>query len=401
MRNWRWRLLSLWIVLMASMPAAEAEDVIVGRADADASGGWPVALWVTDGKRSHFIVRAPRSQLGQLPGKSWRKSASQALMDLERFGAPRLKEYLEGPSCPDVLNWGADLPPSPSSTHWLGERLRLNQPACPTGRCDDPAWHIDLPEGDASALPLRQLLPGLAAQHADWLVLYVVSPTDYPVLSDMPRLRPPDWMDPFTAIPAAAAERFPAISAAFLQHNADLQGLAGVSVLMSSERVGAVQPIKYIRSWAATSEQRRSLGLTAASLQRLRIDRLLVRLVPADRPSHLRLRAAETYEYLEDMVALTSQAVDRESCGRRLSALDCSPACKQQTDRLSRDQRAFDADILQLSPTDRLAACMAACDEQKREGLARRSAETERRQQQAWRNLEKLTGRSAASWMAR
>lgn len=44
-----------------ALAQAMTPDVVLARADAEASGGWPVVLWVVDGDRSSVVISAPRA----------------------------------------------------------------------------------------------------------------------------------------------------------------------------------------------------------------------------------------------------------------------------------------------------------------------------------------------------
>ncbi|MBN8506076.1 MAG: hypothetical protein J0L58_16545 [Burkholderiales bacterium] len=183
-----------WPVAAHTTESDPYVERVLGRADADASGGWWVALWVIDGDRSHFVVSAPRSELGDLPDARWTPVDAQALMSLEYFGAPRLLAMSDVSACPVTLRWGQALPPPPNG-HWSGERIELQHSSCLTGSCSQrQAWRIELPPGHAKTLPLAQLLPGLAMKEPQWLALHVASAATSPHLSGLRELVvPPEW----------------------------------------------------------------------------------------------------------------------------------------------------------------------------------------------------------------
>ncbi|RZL38338.1 MAG: hypothetical protein EOP35_06045 [Rubrivivax sp.] len=388
--------------------------VVVGRADADASGGWPVALWVIDGLRSHVIVRAPREQLGR---QAWRPADAQALMALERFGAPRLKRVPEPSPCPAELGWGAIVYP-PTDAHFPGERDELAHAPCGAGRCNGKAWRLDLPAAYPAALPLAALWPLLAAARPEWLVLYVVVPRQGSLtLTGISQLRVPDglraqrsfdqWRE--FQMPAQAAAHFPAIHTALLEQAASGQGLAQATVLMRSDLVSAVRPARYIGGWASTQAQRRALGLDGDSVRDHDMARLLLRVMPADRPPVLRPEgvAWQTAETFDGLRAMQLRRETPAACRAALSAMNCEAACESKVASMHEPPRwgfYTDKSLEILAPDQRLPACLRSCQAQKGpsdEALQRRFDTIAERQQQAWRWVEQMTGRSAADWQAR
>lgn len=331
-----------------------APDVIVGRADADASGGWPVMLWVVDGERSHVIVRAPRQRLGQLP---WRPADAQALMSLERFGAPKLTQE-PGPSrCAAGRGSAAAVEPSQP---WAAKSHddSVAHPACGAGDCGRSAWRVDLPPRTGEELPLARLMPGLAAKRPEWLVLYVVSPLPALPLAGLVQLSLTDalrgprsqaqWSQ--LRLPAEAASRFPAIHTALLEQAAADQGLANASVLMRADDVTQVWQGASVGPWDGSEAQYRALGMqSSATTGGSAIVRLLLRLMPGDRPGVLQPQAS----------AWQAQASHAETLWALMPA-DEAPATLQQR-----------------------------CDD------------LVERQHQAWRWVEQMTGRPADSWRAR
>lgn len=327
----------LAVPVVAMIPAP---DVIVARADADASGGWPVALWVVGAERSQLIVRAPREQLGRGP---WQRADARALMALERFGAPTLTRRANPYACTRGLP---------------AEGRELAHPPCRSGRCDGAAWRADLPGESGSTLPLRQLWPGLGAQRPQWMVLYVVTAWGSLPLKDVPQLHLADalrgprsqaqWSQ--LQLPAEAAARFPEIHATMLEQAAQDQGLADVSAVMRADVLD--------RGWqAGDARQLRALGLADTSVSGLHIVRLLLRLQPGDRPARLVLDVGPWPAMAES--------------GERLYALEPHPPASELCDGESAPTR-----------------------QQRVETFAQR-------QRQAWRWVEQMTGRPAASWQAR
>lgn len=413
-RCMRW-LVALLACCMAvpSRAGPPAPDVVVGRADADASGGWPVALWVMAGERSHLIVRAPREQLG---GQAWRPADAQGLMALERFGAPRLTLLPAPHPCSTELSWGALISPPPNA-HFPGERDELAHAACGAGHCSEEAWHLDLPATTPAALPLAELWPGLAAAGPEWLVVYVVGPTEGSLaLAGVPQLRVPDglhmqrsfeqWRE--IRMPAQAAASFPDIHTALLEQEARNQGLAQSTVLMRSDSVSAVRPPRYIRGWASTEAQRQGLGLSGDSVEDHHIVRLLLRVVPADRP--LLLQPADvpgqTAETFADLHAVQLRPETPASCRAALSKMNCEAACDSKVASMKKPPRwGFYADkaLVTLAANQRRPACLRACQAQKDppdKELQQRFDTNAERQQQAWAWVESMTGRPAASWRA-
>lgn len=387
--------------------------IVVGRADADASGGWPVALWVMADERSHLIVRAPREQLG---GQAWRPADAQALMALERFGAPRLELSPEPHPCPTDLRWGALIYPPPNA-HFPGERDELAHAACGAGRCSGEAWRLDLPAASSAALPLAELWPGLAAAGPEWLVVYVVGPTKGSlILTGIPQLRVADglrmqrsfeqWRE--FRMPAEAAASFPAIHAALLEQAARNQGLAQATVLMRSDSVSAVRPPRYIRGWESTEAQRQALGLAGDSVRNHDAARLLLRVLPTDRPLQLQPAGVpwQTAETFADLRAVQLRPETPASCRAALSTMNCEAACDSKVASMKEPPRwGFYADqaLVTLAADQRRPACLRSCQAQKDPSdkvLQRRFDAIAERQRQAWAWVEAMTGRPAASWRA-
>lgn len=408
-------LVAVLICCLAVPSRAEPQepDVVVGRADADASGGWPVALWVIDGQSSHLIVRAPREQLG---GQAWRPADAQALMALERFGAPRLVLSPEPHPCPTELRWGALIYPPPNA-HFPGERDELAHAACGAGRCSGEVWRMDLPAASPAALPLAELWPGLAAAGPQWLVVYVVGPAKGSLtLAGIPQLRVADglrmqrsfeqWRE--FRMPALAAASFPAIHTALLEQAARDQGLAQATVLMRSDSVSAVRPPGYVRGWASTEAQRQALGLAGDGETNHNIARLLLRVMPADRtllqPVGVPWQTAET---IADLRAVQLRPETPASCRAALSTMNCEAACDSKVASMKEPPRwGFYADqaLVTLAADQRRPACLRSCQAQNDpsdKALQQRFDAIAERQQQAWRWVEQMTGRPAAQWQAR
>lgn len=411
MRGWvLWLLLAMCAGWPAGGNAQTDGTLIVGRADADASGDWPVALWVVDGGRSRFIVRAPRRQLGRQP---WRPADAQALMQLERFGAPPLLQSMDTYPCPSDLRWGQVV--SIPEAHEPGEREALAHSACGARDCGGAAWQVALPDA-GDALPLGQLLPGVAADQPEWLVLYVVSRLEYPLPRGVAQLRVADalrgerslaqWSQ--FRLPMAAAASFPAIHTALLERAAQDQGLAQASVLMRADLVSLVRPPRLIRGWESSEAQRRALGVAGDAVQGHSIMRLLFRLMPADRPRVLQLEGVpwQTAERVDRLSALTPWPETPASCRRRLSAMNCQAACERRVAAMAQEPGGSfyaDASINSLTPAQRLPACVKVCESRGAPSdaeLQRRFDAIEERQRQAWRWVEQMTGRPADSWQA-
>jgi len=402
-------------LLAAPSWAQDGRDVIVGRADADASGGWPVALWMVDGDHSSLIVRTERGRLGALPDADWRAVDAQALMSLERFGAPKMQRWQDADPCPAALRWGRPVEPAPNA-HWPGERDELQHPPCGAGDCGSPAWRVALPAGEV--LPLARLLPGLAAERPQWLVLYVVHAHRVAGLRGVARLQVPRSLQATTEqlytapsmLPAAAASQFPAIHAAMLEHAADAQGLARRSVLMRIDSVGAVSPPRYLPVWTGSAEQRKALGLDGEALRDYEIVRLLLRLEPGDSPAELTLQPGRqsAEEWFMPLQALQPRAGDLPSCRSRLAELACQPACIERVAQVGKASKRWfyegGATIEPMGPGERMQACQQACEQQKSrlsEAMQRNFEARAARQQQGWQRIEALTGRPASNWQAR
>lgn len=410
--TWRRRWVQFWLTAVLVLPVhaqMPEPDLVLGRADADASGGWPVALWVIDGDKASFIVSAPRNELGELPGARWTPVDAQALMSLERFGAPQLHAQTDADPCPAALSWGRAMV-IPPNAHWPGERVELRHAACSTRDCAQrQAWRIELPPGSGETLPLAQLIPGLVSHGSQWLVLHVASRHSWPGLAEVrelvvpPALRLSVGWDREPVLPLSSAQYFPAIHEALLLHAARGQKLDSVSTLLHNNATGAVAYRGYVRNWDASEAQREALGLQSPSLLRGGyMTRLLLRLQPSDLPATLSLTSRT---WTPDASFLTLHAlVPRpegvEACHARLAALQCEPACAERTANLpqwSLDREA----IARLKPAERLPACLRACEAQKRslrEGMARNFEAVDSRQRMGWQWVEALTGRGAADW---
>lgn len=387
------RCIGWWVAMLAcclafpSWAMLPAPDVIVGRADADASGGWPVALWVIDGERSHFIVRAPRQQLGPL---RWRPADAQALMALERFGAPTLTQSLDTHPCPAGLGRGHIVPPPAADP--AGESGALAHPACGGRSCGGAAWRVDLSAQAGEVLPLARLLPGLAASRPEWLVLYVVSPLPSLPLKGVRQLhladalRGPRSMAQWSQLrmPAEAAARFPAIHTALLEQAAEDQGLAQASVLMRADSLSSFMGWGLVGDWDGGEAPRRALGLNGDAAKGQAIVRLLLRLSPGDRPAVLAPQAGPwqaAAEYSDKLKTLEPWPETPSSCRRQLSAMNCEAACERKA-----------------------PACLQLCLSQKSEAEASLQGSFDaiaERQRQAWRWIEQITGRPAAEWQTR
>lgn len=403
-------LITLWSIAPAQAQPLEP-DVIVGRADADASGAWPVMLWVREGARSRVVVRAPRSQLGDLP---WKPADAGALMHLERFGAPRLEQRMDAHPCSTNLAWGRVL--HPPNAHWRGEREALAHPTCGTADCSGQAWQLEHPMVEGDGLPLARLMPGLAVDRPEWLVLHVVSSAQMPALEGLPQLRVPvslRWDRPYESwdrdvFPDQAAGRFPAIHAAMLEHLAAAQGLARSSVLMRSDAVSSVEPSGYVRSWIPSPAQRMALGLDDPALSSRHIARLLLRLQPGQHPAVLRLENVDwrSAGLRGALYALSPWPVDAPACRRAVAAWNCRASCTQRLASWPAELKwgfLADESARAVRPADRPAACMKSCEAQRTalaSDLDGRIEAVAQRQRHAWAWIEELTGRSAADWMA-
>lgn len=376
-----------------------APDVIVSRADADASGGWPVALWVVDGQRSFFTVRTSRERLGRL---AWRPANAQALMQLERFGAPELTTQPEPNPCPVDLGWG-DLAALPDA-HPLDEQEAPGHPACAAGACKSVAWRAPVPTGEAGTLPLARLMPDLAARRPEWLVLYVVSPADSVTLQQVAALNPDDalrgprsqieWSQ--LRLPGDAAARFPAIHQALLEQAAVDQGLAQASVLMRNDVLSPVHSLGNRDGWSTDFDgQRPALGLDAAHLRNHVVTRLLMRLVPADRPATLQLQTGAPFGSMLRLKALEQRPETLASCRSRLAALDCNQVCSSMTT----------TGAAQSKPgSRRLRACAQSCQAMTNPPdavIQQRLDDLAERQSQAWRWVAQMTGQPVSRWQTR
>ncbi|MCY4745939.1 hypothetical protein NYO99_13220 [Pelomonas sp. UHG3] len=408
-----WKAVWLPLFLALSVHAQPPEsDIVLGRADADASGGWPVVLWVVDGDRASVVVSASRDALGELPGASWVPVDAQALMSLERFGAPQLVARPDATVCPVTLGWARSTPPQLAPyAHWAGERLALRHTECAGGDCAmRQAWRIDLPAGSGESLPLARLLPGLAAHGPEWLVLHVVSRHSWPGLAELRYLAVPPplaWADAATvpALPLAAAAQFPAIQAELLLQAARAQGRAATSTLMRADAMGSIGRVGYVRNWAGSAAQREALGVQSISAQSGRIARLLLRLHPADRPATLSLmaRPPNAGSNFVTLHALVPEPATMPACQVAQAALRCEPACAERVAELQQLNRWawVEPAVARLTPAARLASCRQSCQLQKQrveQDMAFNFERVAERQQRAWQWVESLTGRSAAAW---
>lgn len=397
---------------LVSTTWADDEDtqVIVGRADADASGGWPLAVWVLDGDRSHFIVRAPHEQLAAPPGRTWEAMDAASLLDLERYGAPRLVLQQDYDACSTTLLWERPLG-SRRIIHVAPERDELQTPACGAASCSGQAWRISLEAGPV--LPLKALMPGLSARQPEWLVLYVIGPDEALRLEGLPMLDvPAPWRldaSRLFDLPSDAIVRFPAIHAAMLEHAAARQGLAQASVLMRSDMQTTVQPLRLSRLWNGSPEHREALGLAVPTVQGHYIVRLLLRLHPDDRPAELRLQPAprRSIEAFRTLHAGKPLGQSADSCRRSLATMDCETACTERIDELRKSYVSRNGVKGALHDTDSetlMQQCRPACEAQRHNAAASVELHLDavpQRQQEAWHWVEEMTGRSAASWQTR
>lgn len=408
LRGGRWALF-LVLCLAWALPAQAQDmtpDVVLGRADADASGGWPVALWVVDGDRSSFIVSAPREMLGDLPGVRWTAVDVEALMSLERFGAPRLRAQVDRGWCPSTLTWGDTMRwHEPPSAHWPGERADLRHGACAAGGCAArQAWRVELPTGSGERLPLGLLMPGLASQAPDWLVLHVVSRYGWPGVAEVRYLAVAPGLDGGALLPLAAAARFPEIDTALLLRAARGQGSEEKSVLMRADAIGEAERVPYIRNWDGSLAQRQALGLQAAPASAGSITRLLLRLHPADRPAALTLMARDSRmpSNFGPLRAVMPEPATAAACRAQLAMLRCEPACAQRITEI-RKNPAPDLVTGRRSERPSPAACRRSCELQKRQaeqGLAASDRDAEAREQRGWAWVAAQTGRPAVDWLS-
>ncbi|WP_374662067.1 hypothetical protein [Inhella sp.] len=381
---------------------------VLGRADTDASGGWWVALWVIDGDRSHFVVSAPRSELGELPDAQWAPADAPALLILERFGAPKLIATRDVALCPTELRWGQALPSL--RWDWPVHHVQLQHPTCSSDRCGPrQAWRIELPPHGGDTLPLARLLPGLAAQGSQWLALHVATVHPRPTLSELRTLvAPPTWAGASggggeLALMASTARHFPAIHEAMLLHAARTQHLDAASAVMLEGPTAVLRPIMHGPHLPLDGEQRAALGLDSGSLmERGGLHRMLLRLLPHDRPSRLSLasRQVRSTSPARDWRALVPDPQDLASCRARLKTFKCAAACAERVSHLPR--LAVDGDLIaRMTLRERQSACVKSCEKQKaglRANLVRTHEASQHRQAQAWQRVEALTGRSAADW---
>lgn len=415
MGRWGQRLAMGVALLAAGMTHAVDDrdvDVIVGRADADASGGWPVAVWVHDGERSHIVLRAPRAQLATLPGQPWEATDAQAVLDLERYGAPRLVGKHDRDPCPTTLRWMWSEANPPRIIHVPDEREALQHPSCGAVDCAGQAWSIGVPPGPV--LPLRRLMPHLAARQPEWLVLYVVSPAEALRLDGLPLLdvpaslrSGPPWRR--SDLPGSAGSLFPALHAALLEKAAADQGHAHASLLMRSDMQTTVQPLRFSRLWKGSDAHRQALGLAPASVQGHYIVRLLLRLHPGDRPVELRLQPVprDSIATFRTLSAAQPWPRTEDSCRSALDEMDCEAACTRRVAALPRSlvSRFGQHTGSASAPEDvAMQTCRIECQSQKRQVAATMAGELDavpQRQERAWRWVEELTGRPADSWQAR
>lgn len=410
---WRWA----WLAACLMLPARAQDltpDVVLARADADASGGWPVVLWVVDGDRSSVVISAPRAQLGEIPGAAWAPVDADALMNLERFGAPRLLAWAESRADATSLDWerASGMSSFPPYAHWPGERLELRHAACAGEGCAPrQAWRMELPPGSGETLPLARLLPQLGFDAPAWLVLHVVSRHAAPGLMEVRYLAVPAPLQRAAdaakraILPAEAAAQFPAIHTAMLMQLARAQGREATSTLMRADNLGSVQRIGYVRSWHGSASQRAALGLQALSPGTGGLARLLLRLHPADRPATLSLLARSVDGNFATLRALLPAPADVQARRDQVAALRCEPACAERLQEVRvRLARGVSPELMalgRLTPTERLSACLQSCEFQKRrteEDLPGQLKSAAQRQALAWRWVESLTGRTAAEW---
>ncbi len=413
-RSWA---LCLVLCVAWALPAQAQDmtpDAVLARADADASGGWPVVLWVVDGDRSSVVISAPRAQLGEISGAAWAPVDADALMSLERFGAPRLLASAAPGADAALLEWErpSRMSSFPPYAHWPGERLDLRHAACAGDGCAPrQAWRIELPPGSGETLPLARLLPQLGADAPAWLALYVVSRHAAPGLMEVRYLAVPAPLQPAAdpakraILPAEAAAQFPAIHTAMLMQLARTQGREATSTLMRADNLGSVQRIGYVRSWHGSASQRAALGLQSVSPGTGGLARLLLRLHPADRPATLSLLARSVDSNFATLRALLPAPADVQARREQVAAMRCEPACAERLQEVRvRLARGLSPELMaldRLTPTERLSSCLQSCEFQKRrteEDLPGQLKSAAQRQALAWRWVESLTGRTAAEW---
>lgn len=407
--------LALCLAWVLPAPAQDmTPDVVLARADADASGGWPVVLWIVDGDRSSVVISAPRAQLGDIPGAAWAPVDANALMALERFGAPRLVALAEPGADAALLDWErpSRMSSFPPYGHWPGERLDLRHAACAGDGCAPrQAWRIELPPGRGETLPLARLLPQLGADAPAWLVLHVVSRHALPGLMELRYLAVPAPLQAAAdaakraILPADAAAQFPAIHTAMLMQLARAQGREATSTLMRADDPGPWTAPGYVRSWHSNASQRAALGLQSLSPDVGSLARLLLRLHPADRPATLSLLARQADGNFATLRVLLPAPADVQARRDRVAALRCEPACAERLQEVQvRLARGVSPELMalgRLTPTERLLACLQSCEFQKRrteEDLPGQLKSAAQRQALAWRWVESLTGRTAAEW---
>ncbi|MEH0166604.1 hypothetical protein [Roseateles microcysteis] len=403
------RCMTLAGALLASLLPVHAQerswrdpDRIVGRADADASGRWPVALLVLDGERRTLTIRARREQLGTLEGREWRAVDADALMSLERYGAPHLVEQKDFDNCLDELTWRRPLL-APPSDYIRPVRFELAHPDCQGPHCQEAAtaWQIELNQSDGPDLPLGRLLPGLGRAQAERLVLYVASRGQGARVERLKELVQPSFR--MIHWPAGAATRFPSLHVAMLEHYGEELGFAKLSVVERVEGSGPVGPSLWGRRWGATEGQRQALGLDGPSLRDHRLTRILLRLHPEDVVESLPVRpvTAGGVGSIIRFWALAPATAGVAACESRLQALHCEPACEERL-KLLGERRPPYREMWGVPLGDDLASCKASCEAQKLAvpKLAERyyGTEAEARQQRGWQLVEELTGKPAAEW---
>ncbi|MDM4768420.1 hypothetical protein [Pelomonas sp. SE-A7] len=416
----RLRSLALLAALLSGLTPAhgqqarpwEEPELIVGRADADASGGWPVALLVVDGPRRVFTVRLAREQLGSLPGREWRPVDSEALMSLERYAAPQLVLQPDLDGCRTELNWRRPIVRLPS--HYIRpQRPELAHASCVGMRCGGAAqaWQIELDEGDGPGLPLALLLPQLGRKAMDRLVLHVTA-KDYAVrVQGLPHLPPPPRRDmasvrmtPEYWFPADAAAEFPALHLAMLDLQANSQGLAGRSIVELADPVGPAGRLAYSPHWGGEPAQRELLGFGADGMYGHYLTRLLLRLSPGDPVETLQLGTVHDHTRYADFKAIAPATASPAACEQRLQALQCVPACEERVRQVHASPRSYGLAEESLSgwPEEGYRACTAACEKQKvdvRAAVQRYYDSTaDERQRHAWKFYEWMTGQPASAW---
>ncbi len=403
------RCLTLAGALLASLLSVHAQerswrdpDLIVGRADADASGRWPVALLVLDGERRTLTIRARREQLGPLAGREWRAVDADALMSLERHGAPRLVEQKDFDNCQSELTWRRPLT-MPPTDYTRPVRFETLHPDCQGPDCQEAAtaWQIELNESDGPDLPLGRLLPGLGRAQKERLVLYVASRGQGARVERLKELVQPSFR--MILWPADAAAQFPSLHRAMLEHHREELGFGKLSVVERIDYAGTVGPSLWGSRWGATEAQRQALGLNRASLRDHRLTRILLLLHPEDLVELLAVRPVATGGVGSNIRfwALAPATAGKAACESRLQALQCEPACEERL-KLLGERRPPYREMWGVPLGDDAASCKASCEAQKLAvpKLVERyyGTEAEARQHRAWQSVEALTGQPAAHW---